>query len=121
MKFTISSEMGKHASTELIDALYKTKHLVTSIRSMKIPDIECQLKHAFWMCADAGSFVLNRGVLSGDGMTGMDLVMLDHLINSIEDTCYEINKCQEIPEELRDELKASLRGIREVFSMDHRW
>ena len=115
MKFIMSSRMNKHISSELIERVYNTRDVMRKIRRLKIADIEYFLNHGKCMCSDAVDFISSR-----DDMTGIDLVMLDHLIDSIEAVCHEISS-EEIPEELRDELKASLRGIREVFSMDHRW
>lgn len=121
MIFTKAMRMNKNIMTDLMYHIYKTKAIIQDIsrisrRKLKITEIEYDLKHAKQMCTDSAEFILSK-----DSISGIELVMLDHVLNSIQDTCYDICECQEIPTELRNELKASLRMIREVFSMDQRW
>lgn len=113
MRYTIAMTMTRDIIENLVDKIHKTKYIVWDIYKLNISDITYEVDHADRMCADSANFLLGK-----NSLTGMDMVVLDHVLDAIRDTCHEISKCEKIPEELRVELKASLRMIREVFSMD---
>lgn len=111
MRYTTAMTMNRDNIMDLVDKIHKTKFIVWDINKLGYNDISYELNHVDRMCADSANFLLGK-----NSLTGMDMIVLDHVLDSIQNSCYEISK--KIPEELRDELKASLLMIREVFSMD---
>lgn len=122
MKYTIASHMNKSERDRLVGAITKTDNVLYDIkyarRDIIIYDNKtASIQHASSICGDMMRFLS----FTDDNISGNLLLIIDHVISSLESFCYEIsNTFDEIPEELRDELKASMVGIREVFSMDHR-
>ena len=116
MKYTISMKMERKEIMELHNLI---GDLHKEIWGFQEPQTDkYNIEWIDQLCADICNWLVNSTEISG-----MDLVMLDHVLRETEMRCRKL--CTELEKikffEKRSALNRELQSIREVFSMDRSW